>query len=141
MSWAAAFWIVYGVGSTLFVIYLFWVGKNVASNRKELIERELKLMRGDEAPASSFVASVPAGDAESDTSRDPASRLRVQRIFQPDESHLAVQGTRNGATCVINLPIAETGVAEAETREQWSTEPAPVSCADTELDSRVRHFV
>ena len=105
MSWAAVFWSLYGVGSTLFVVYLFRLGKSVVSHRDELskeeIERHLRTAIGDTAQLAAFTVPVE--------SREPGStapgRLHVKRIFQPDDAYFAVQGERDGATCVINLPL------------------------------------
>lgn len=109
MSWAAVFWIIYGVGSTLFVIYLFRMGKNVAHNRKDLIRREFESMDGGHATADTdFATSLAAADT-TELAPDPVSRLHVERIFQPDDHHVAVQGVRDGETCVINLPLDESG--------------------------------
>ena len=41
MRWEQFFWIVYGIGSTLFVFFLFRLGNAVAGNREESIKREI----------------------------------------------------------------------------------------------------
>ena len=38
------------------------------------------------------------------------SRLHIQRVFQPSDEYVSVQGVRNGATCVINLPVSHGAV-------------------------------
>lgn len=118
MIWALIFWAVYGVGSTLFVVYLFKVGRSAASNEKELIRQELARMRAEGAdPAVSFAAEV-AHAASRELVSGNTSQLQVQRIYQPDSQHVVVQGVRDGNTCVVNLPIGlGAGVAAAETRE------------------------
>lgn len=105
MSWAAAFWILYGVGSTLFVVYLFRLGNSVASNRDDLVRLHVGQMQqaeADEAPQMA-ATSAPVVFREADSAS--SSRLHVERIFQPGDNYVAVQGVRDGATCVINLPV------------------------------------
>ncbi len=116
MIWALIFWAVYGVGSLLFVVYLFRVGRRVASNEKQLIEQELERMRAEGAdPAVSFAAEV-AHAASREQVYGHTSRLQVNRIFQADNAHVVVQGMRDGNPCVVNLPIGlGAGVAAAET--------------------------
>ena len=105
MIWALIFWAVYGVGSTLFVVYLIKVGRSVASNQKELIQQELQRIRTEGAdPAVSFAAEV-AHAASRELASSQTSQLQVQRIYQPDSQHVVVQGVRDGSTCVVNLPI------------------------------------
>lgn len=118
MIWALIFWVVYGVGSTLFVVYLFKVGRSVASNEKELIRQELERIRAEGAdPAVSFAAEV-AHAASRELVSGHTSQLQVQRVYQPDSQHVVVQGVRDGSTCVVNLPIGlGAGVAAAETCE------------------------
>ena len=105
MSWAAVFWILYGVGSTLFVVYLFRLGNSVVSPQDEFVEEQIERNKrlGIDDTAQLAAISLPV------LSREPGnlsnSRLHVERIFQPDDDYLAVQGVRDGATCVINLPI------------------------------------
>lgn len=117
MIWALMFWTVYGVGSTLFVVYLFKVGRSVASNQKQLIQQELQRIRNEGAdPAVSFAAEV-AHAASRELVDGNTSQLEVQRIFRPDDQHVVVQGVRDGSTCVVNLPIGlGPGVAAVETR-------------------------
>ena len=117
MIWALIFWVVYGVGSILFVVYLFKVGTSVASNQKQLIQQELQRIRAEGAdPAVSFAAEV-AHAASRGLVSGQSSQLQVQRIYQPDSQHVVVQGVRDGNTCVINLPIGlGAGVAAAEMR-------------------------
>jgi hypothetical protein len=110
MSWAALFWIVYGVGSTLFVVYLFRLGKNVASNRKELVQQEIERMRNEEVGQVEPSAKRYAKLDSRETVSDPVNRVHVQRIFQPDTDHVSVQGVRAGMTCVINLPVGQACV-------------------------------
>jgi hypothetical protein len=111
MSWAAFFWILYGAGSTLFVIYLFKLGKNVASNRKELVQQEIQRMRSRYSDEAGVLESLGSGVTRS-FAGDDTQRLRVQHIYQPDGEHVAVQGVRDGEHCVINLPVGKgDGVA------------------------------
>lgn len=123
MIWALMFWTVYGVGSTLFVVYLFKVGSSVASNQKQLIQQELQRMRTEGAdPAVSFAAEVAHAASRGQVS-GPTSQLQVQRIYQPDSQHVVVQGVRDGSTCVVNLPIGSgAGVAAVETRASRQVE-------------------
>lgn len=104
MSWAAVFWILYGVGSTLFVVYLFKLGNSVASNRKELVQQEIeRIRRGQTDDVAEPAAAARIVSCEQ--TPDSARRLHVERIFQPNDQYVAVQGVRDGSTCVINLPI------------------------------------
>ena len=123
MIWALMFWTVYGVGSTLFVVYLFKVGRSVASNQKQLIQQELQRIRTEGAdPAVSFAAEV-AHAASRELVSGHTSQLQVQRIYQPDSQHVVVQGVRDGSTCVVNLPIGSgAGVAAVETRASRQVE-------------------
>ncbi|UCD67802.1 MAG: hypothetical protein JSW48_13405 [Betaproteobacteria bacterium] len=123
MNWALIFWAVYGVGSILFVVYLFRVGKSVASNQKEIIQRELRRIRAEGAdPAVCFAAEV-AHAASRGSASDQATQLQVQRIYQPDDQHVVVEGVRDGSTCIVNLPIGlGAGVAAVQTRESRSVE-------------------
>ena len=116
MIWALIFWAVYGVGSVLFVIYLFKVGRSVASNQKQLIQQELQRIRAEGAdPAVSFAAEV-AHAASREMVAAQTRPLQVQRIYQADSQHVVVQGVRDGSTCVVNLPIGlGAGVAAVET--------------------------
>ena len=107
MPWVAVFWIVYGVGSTLFVICLFRLGNAVASSRKELVRQEIERIRyegsgktAEPGPNMSYVASPSPVS-------DPANRLHVQRIFQLDDQHISVQAVRDGETRLINLPLGQ----------------------------------
>lgn len=117
MIWALIFWVVYGVGSILFVVYLFKVGRSVASNQKQLIQQELQRMRAEGAdPAVSFAAEV-AHAASRGLVSGHSSQLQVQRIYQADSQHVVVEGVRDGNTCVVNLPIGlGAGAAAAEMR-------------------------
>lgn len=113
MSWAAFFWILYGAGSTLFVVYLFRLGKNVASNRKELVQQEIQRMRSGYSDEAVVLAPLASGPIRS-FAGDDTQRLRVQHIYQPDDDHVAVQGVREGEKCVINLPVRkDDGAARA----------------------------
>lgn len=104
MLWATVFWVLYGVGSTLFVVYLFKLGNSVASYRKELVRQEIEYIRREEIDdAEPAVASARIVSREQTPGL--ASRLHVERIFQPNDQYVAVQGVRDGETCVINLPI------------------------------------
>jgi hypothetical protein len=129
MSWAAVFWILYGVGSTLFVVYLFRLGNSVVSSRDQLVEDEFQrnqLARIDDTarlgesaqldhisrldPMSQLddtaqLAAIRAQVGPREPDSASAGRLHVERIFQPSDEYVAVQGVRNGATCVINLPV------------------------------------
>ena len=105
MSWAALFWIVYGVGSTLFVLYLFRLGKNVGSNRKELIQQEIERIRTEEVKHSDTPVTNATRFVAAEKVSNHTDRMHVQRIFQPDTDHVSVQGMRDGMTCVINLPV------------------------------------
>ena len=105
MSWAAVFWILYGVGSTLFVVYLFKLGNSVASNRKELVRQEIERIRRGETDDVTEPVTASARIVSREQAPDSASRLHVKRIFQPNDQYVAVQGVRDGSTCVINLPI------------------------------------
>ena len=111
MSWAAVFWILYGVGSTLFVVYLFRLGNSVVSPQDEFVEEQIERNKrlGIDDTAQLAALSLPVLSQE--PGNVPNGRLRVERIFQPDDDYLAVQGVRDGATCVINLPI---GMLSAE---------------------------
>ena len=120
MSWAAVFWIIYGVGSTLFMIYLFRMGRNVAHNRKDLIRGEFESMAGEHATADTGLASSLVKADTTASAPDPISRLHVERIFQPDDHHVAVQGVRDGETCVINLPLDDAG------DDQWVIDGLPL---------------
>ena len=105
MSWAVVFWSLYGVGSTLFVVYLFRLGKSVVSHRDKLTEdeigRHLRAAIDDTAQLAAF--SVPAESREPGSK--PSGRLHVERIFHPNDDYVSVQGVRDGATCVINFPV------------------------------------
>ncbi len=121
MSWAAVFWIVYGVGSTLFVVYLFKLGSSVASNRKELVRQEIERIRRGESGGAAEGAAVSTHIVSAAQKPGSASRLHVERIFQPNDDYVAVQGVRDGTTCVINLPIGmavgmQAATSEASTR-------------------------
>ncbi|HUU71969.1 MAG TPA: hypothetical protein VMW70_05035 [Burkholderiales bacterium] len=62
MWWTAVFWIVYGVGSTLFVFYLFKLGNSVANGRKMPVEKNVKGLHGagsDMAMETPAVAGAP----------------------------------------------------------------------------------
>ena len=111
MSWAAVFWILYGVGSTLFVVYLFRLGKSVVSHRDGLageeMERHQRMAIENTAQLAAFSAQAVSRDAGSTF----PGRIHVERIFQPSDDYVAVQGVRDGATCVINLPV---GMLSAE---------------------------
>jgi Arc/MetJ-type ribon-helix-helix transcriptional regulator len=105
MSWAAVFWILYGVGSTLFVVYLFRLGNSVVSNRDDLVRQHVAKMQqaeADNAPETA-VTVAPIVFREADSA--PSSRLHVERIFQRSDDDVAVQGVRDGATRVVNLPV------------------------------------
>lgn len=105
MSWAAVFWILYGVGSTLFVIYLFRLGNSVVAHRDELPGEE----SGRPLQAGIDDTAQLAAFGPQNLPREPGSastaRLHVERIFQPNDDYVAVQGVRDGTTCVINLPV------------------------------------
>ena len=107
MSWAAFFWILYGAGSTLFVIYLFKLGKNVASNRKELIQEEIHRLRSGQSGEAGMLDPVVADKLTSSVAGNDAPRLQVQHIYQPDSDHVAVQVVRDGASRVINLRVGQ----------------------------------
>jgi len=119
MSWAAFFWILYGAGSTLFVVYLFRLGKNVASNRKELIQEEIARLRSGHADEADLLRPLVAGSFTRSFAGEDTQKLRVQNIFQPDDEHIAVQGVRNGVNCVINLSVGNkenSANADSESR-------------------------
>jgi len=121
MSWAAFFWILYGAGSTLFVIYLFRLGKSVASNRKELIQEEIERLRSGQTDEADVLLPLVAGGLTRSFAGEETQKLRVQNIFQPDNDHIAVQGVRNGSNCVINLAVGQGGNAaraDSETRSE-----------------------
>ena len=107
MSWAAFFWILYGAGSTAFVIYLFKLGKSVASNRKELIQQEIARLRSGNTDEADVLLPLVAGGLTRSFAGEDTQKLRVQNIFQPDEDHVADQGVRDGTNCVINLPVGQ----------------------------------
>ena len=108
MSWVAVFWILYGVGSTLFVVYLFKLGQTVASNRKELVQQEIERIRNEGAatPTGFNKGNRRAGSAEPET--DHTNRLHFQRVYRPDEAHVSIQSEGDGATCALNLPVQQT---------------------------------
>ncbi len=107
MSWVAFFWILYGAGSTLFVIYLFKLGNRVASNRKELVRQEIERFRNGQSDDTGLLDPATTHSSSEDTAEYGNDRLHIQRIYQPDAEHVAVQGVRDGATCVINLPVGK----------------------------------
>jgi len=110
MAWAAVFWILYGIGSTLFVVYLFRLGKSVVNDRDGLAGEEMKRQQ---RMAIENTMQLAAFSAQA-VSREPG-RIRVERIFQPSDDYVAVQGVRDGATCVINLPV---GMLESDASER-----------------------
>lgn len=119
MSWAAFFWILYGAGSTLFVVYLFRLGKSVASNRKELIQQEIARLRSGQIDETDVLKPLVGGSLTRSFAGEDTQKLRVQNIYQPDDEHIAVQGVRNGANCVINLCVGKNDMpahAEIESR-------------------------
>ena len=121
MSWAAFFWILYGAGSTLFVIYLFRLGKSVASNRKELIQEEIQRLRSGQSDDADVLLPFVAGSVTRSFAGEETQKLRVQNVFQPDDGHIAVQGVRNGSNCVINLAVGQSDDAvraDSETRAE-----------------------
>lgn len=107
MSWAAFFWILYGAGSTLFVVYLFKLGKSVASNRKQLIQEEIERLRSGQSDGADVLLPLATGSLTRSFAGEDTQKLRVQNIFQPDDEHIAVQGVRNGVDCVINLSVGK----------------------------------
>ena len=107
MSWLAVFWIVYGVGSTLFVVCLFRLANTVASSRKELVRQEIERIRHEGASKTPEARAVISRAASPAPISEPANRLHVQRIFQLDDEHISVQAVRDGETCLINLPLGE----------------------------------
>lgn len=117
VSWVALFWILYGVGSTVFVIYLFKLGRTVASNRRELVEQEIQSIRSEKLDeAEPGLKNGQTGFAD-ETTVNQKVQLKVQRIFRPDSDHVAVQGVLNGASRVVNLPIGQhTSVSLADSR-------------------------
>ncbi len=68
MWWEQFFWVVYGIGSTLFVFFLFKLGNAVAGNREESIEREIgRSRRPVDVPA--VVARNVTGRSQDRTGR------------------------------------------------------------------------
>ena len=123
MSWVAVFWILYGVGSTLFVVYLFKLGQTVASNRKELVQQEIERIRNEGAATPTGFNKVNTRAASPESGTDHTNRLHFQRVYQPDEAHVAIQGEHDGATCVLNLPVGEAaGLAQPDPIARSSVE-------------------
>jgi hypothetical protein len=120
MSWAAIFWILYGAGSSLFVIYLFKLGKNVASNRKELVREEIQRLRSGQSDETGTVEPVVAGKLTQSVAGDDPTRLHVQQIYQPDSDHVAVQVVRDGANRVINLRVGQGDAVARANSESFS---------------------
>ncbi len=73
MRWEQFFWIVYGIGSTLFVFFLFKLGNAVAGSREESVRREIGQPREpDQMPA---VAGRDAtGPLQERAGQSPAGR-------------------------------------------------------------------
>ncbi|KPK35013.1 MAG: hypothetical protein AMJ66_02385 [Betaproteobacteria bacterium SG8_40] len=64
MRWEQFFWVVYGIGSTLFVFFLFKLGNAVAGDREESIKREIARPRNPEQKQTEVApdaASAPQG--------------------------------------------------------------------------------
>jgi len=109
MSWAAVFWILYGVGSTLFVVYLFRLGNSVVTNHDQFAGEEIARNQRGGIDDTAQLAAFSLQGVSRETGGVSSGRLHVERIFQPNDDYLAVQGVRNGATCVINLPLGMLG--------------------------------
>lgn len=73
MWWQEFFWIVYGVGSTLFVFFLFKLGNAVANNHQESIKQDI------EQPQSSNRARTVVGHGVTSRSPDHSERVPDQR--------------------------------------------------------------
>ncbi|MGD2141026.1 MAG: hypothetical protein PVH25_11550 [Burkholderiales bacterium] len=123
MWWAVAFWIVYGVGSTFFVVYLFRLGRPVATNVGEPVHQEIERIRQSESCTPEPPIPGNAHFSFCQSQQDPAERLHVERIYHPDAQYVAVQGVRNGTTCVINLPVGKAV-------DMLATEPQTGACTE-----------
>lgn len=115
MAWAPVFWILYGVGSTLFVVYLFRLGKSVVNDRDGLAGEEMKKHQRMAIENTVQLAAFSAQAASRQPGSSLPGRIRVERIYQPSDDYVAVQGVRDGATCVINLPV---GMLESDASER-----------------------
>ena len=82
MWWQEFFWIVYGVGSTLFVFFLFKLGNAVANNRQEPIQQEI------EQPQSSNRVRAVVGRGVTGRSPDHTERVSVQRAARASEANV-----------------------------------------------------
>ena len=79
MWWEEFFWVVYGVGSTLFVLFLFRLGNAVASNRHESIEQQSARPRSsDRIRAAQDVTGRPS---------DHTDRTTVQHVARTGEAN------------------------------------------------------
>lgn len=97
MSWAVVFWVLYGVGSTLFVFYLFRVGSAVASSQNALVKQEIERIRREGLSEPLRPAPAVAGTRPSEGNSDLLDRMQIEHIFQPEGEHVAAQGLRNAA--------------------------------------------
>ena len=123
MSWTAFFWILYGAGSTLFVIYLFRLGKSVASNKKELIQEEIQRMRTGQSDEVEMLHLVVAGGLTQSVAGDDAKRSYDQHIHQPDSDYVAVQSARSGENCLSDIPVGQgDSVVRADSESFWRAE-------------------
>lgn len=97
MWWQEFFWIVYGVGSTLFVFFLFKLGNAVANNRQEPIKQEI------EQPQSSNRVRTVVGRGVTGRSPDHAERVSVQRAARASEAKVGEAVAAVEATNEIGL--------------------------------------
>ena len=116
MWWAAVFWILYGVGSTLFVIYLFKLGKSVASNRRDLVEQKIVRLRTAGSARAEQSGPGWAGGETAESAPDHTKRLHVQRMFLHDDAGIAMRAVRSETACPNDLRIGQAvGMLHADT--------------------------
>lgn len=111
MWWERFFWVVYGVGSTLFVFFLFKLGNTVASNREERIKHETER---PQRPGRIPPAGVRGGTR---LSPDHAGRAPVGRVSGVGEAN---RGEAVASVDATNEFLMTTGgfQADASVRRQ-----------------------
>jgi hypothetical protein len=94
MRWEQFFWVVYGVGSTLFVFFLFKLGNAVASNRQETVERESEQSQGSDPAGKNRVSEV-IGLRPNHTNRTPVQRATRLGETDPAEAVASIEAARD----------------------------------------------
>ncbi len=111
MWWEQFFWVVYGVGSTLFVFFLFKLGNTVASNPEERIKHEI------ERPQRPGRISPAGGRGVTGLSPDHTGRAPVARVTGVGEAN---RGDAVASLDATNEFLMTTGgfQADASVRRQ-----------------------